>query len=67
MLKVIIVVLLFVSIFSLFRALMAMSKDDKNQQMTRNLGRRVMFSALTLVLIVLALSMGWIEPNPRPY
>ena len=67
MLKVIIVVLLFISIFSLFRALMAMSKDDKSQQMTRNLGRRVMFSALTLVLIVLALSMGWIEPNPRPY
>ncbi|WP_016956349.1 DUF2909 domain-containing protein [Catenovulum agarivorans] len=67
MLKVIIVVLLFISIFSLFRALMAMSRDDKNQQMTRNLGRRVMFSALTLVLIVLALSMGWIEPNQRPY
>ncbi|WP_440905981.1 DUF2909 domain-containing protein [Catenovulum sp. SX2] len=67
MLKVIIVVFLFISIFSLFRALMAMSRDDKNQQMTRNLGRRVMFSALTLVLIVLALSMGWIEPNPRPY
>lgn len=67
MLKVIIVVLLFISIFSLFRALMAMSKDDKNQQMTRNLGRRVLFSALTLVLIVLALSLGWIEPNPRPY
>ena len=67
MLKVIIVVLLFISIFSLFRALMAMSRDDKSQQMTRNLGRRVMFSALTLVLIVLALSMGWIEPNPRPY
>ncbi len=44
-----------------------MSRDDKNQQMTRNLGRRVMFSALTLVLIVLALSMGWIEPNQRPY
>ena len=37
------------------------------QQMSAPLGRRVFFSLLVVVILLLSLMMGWLEPNPRPY
>jgi len=67
MLKLIIVLLLFTVIFNLFRALFAMTKNDKNQLMTKKLGQRLIFSVLTLLFILVMVNLGYITPNVRPY
>ncbi|KMT64391.1 DUF2909 domain-containing protein [Catenovulum maritimum] len=71
MLKVLIVGLLFFVIFNLFKALFIMNKNAMNksteQKMTTNLGFRLMLSFAVMILVVISLLMGWIQPNPRPY
>ncbi|MCU4674432.1 DUF2909 domain-containing protein [Catenovulum sp. 2E275] len=67
MIKLIIVILLFIVIFNLFKALLAMTKNDQSKQMTKSLGLRLMFSVFTLVFILLMVGLGFITPNPSPY
>ncbi len=68
LIKIVLVALLVFVVFQLFRALYLMLKNDPNQaSMSKHLGRRVMFSVVVMVLIILALAMGWIEPHHRPY
>ena len=68
LIKIVLVCLLFFVVFQLFRALWLMLKNDPNQaSMSKHLGRRVMFSVLVMGLIILALTLGWIEPHQRPY
>lgn len=67
LLKAIIVCLLVFIIFNLFRALPAMLKGQGSQPMSRYLGRRVLFSVLIFVLLLIAIASGYITPNPRPY
>ncbi|WP_299017228.1 DUF2909 domain-containing protein [uncultured Photobacterium sp.] len=67
LLKAILICLLVFIILNLFRALPAMLKGQSNQPMSRPLGRRVMFSVILFALLLLALSTGYIIPNPRPY
>jgi exosortase/archaeosortase family protein len=65
--KIIIVALLIFIVFNLFRALFIMVKNDPNgPKMSTFLGRRVGFSALVLLLIIVAVAFGLIEPNARP-
>lgn len=67
-LKVLVVALLLYVIVNLFRALFAGLRNDPNApSMTHYIGRRVLFSAVVLILVIVALSSGIIEPNPRPY
>ncbi|EGQ7832186.1 DUF2909 domain-containing protein [Vibrio vulnificus] len=35
--------------------------------MSHYLGRRVRLSALVVLFLLIALTTGWVEPNPRPY
>jgi len=42
-------------------------KGDSETPMSHFLGRRVIFSLLVVVLILIALGSGVITPNPRPY
>ncbi|MBE1300415.1 MAG: DUF2909 family protein [Alteromonadaceae bacterium] len=66
--KIVIGLLLLFMIYNLFRAMLIMLKDDPNQpSMTKYIGRRVMTSAIIVVLILLAIATGLIQPNPRPY
>ena len=66
--KIVIGLLLLFMIYNLFRAMLVMLKDDPNQpSMTKYIGRRVMTSAIIVVLILLAIATGLIQPNPRPY
>ncbi|AWL10585.1 hypothetical protein HMF8227_00077 [Saliniradius amylolyticus] len=66
--KVIIVTLLLVMIYNLFRAMRLMLKHEPGRRsMTQFIGRRVMLSAAIILFIILAVALGWIQPNPRPY
>lgn len=70
--KFALVLMLLFIIFNLARALVQMVKepsDDQNQNksMSHYLGRRVMLSALVVLMLIIALMGGWLEPNTRPY
>ncbi|SNY59451.1 Protein of unknown function [Arsukibacterium tuosuense] len=66
--KLVIIALLLFIVFNLFRAGFIMLRNDPEQtQMSRYLGRRVFYSVLVLLLLLLAMALGWITPNPRPY
>jgi uncharacterized BrkB/YihY/UPF0761 family membrane protein len=66
--KVLLVVLLFVIAFNLMKALFQFSSGKHNgKQLSNFLGRRVFFSAIVVVLLLLAMATGLITPNPRPY
>ncbi|MDG3088482.1 DUF2909 domain-containing protein [Vibrio hannami] len=69
-LKVVLVLLLLFIIFNLVKALIQMvreSESDNQPPMSHYLGRRLMLSALVVILLIIALTSGWIAPNPRPY
>ncbi|GIU51013.1 MULTISPECIES: DUF2909 family protein [Shewanella] len=65
--KLVLVLLLVFILFNLARALFIMVKAETKQPMSQFLGRRVIFSALVMLLLLLALGLGWVTPNPRPY
>lgn len=74
--KLLLVVLLLFIIFNLVRAMFEMVKgpapdsdDDypQDKPMSFYLGKRVILSALAVILIIAALLSGLIEPNSRPY
>ena len=66
--KIIIVGLLFLMIYNLFKAMMVMLKNDPDKPpMSKYIGRRVLTSAIIVGLILLAVATGLITPNPRPY
>ncbi len=68
LLKLVIIALLLFIVFNLFRAGFIMLRNDPEQkQMSRFLGRRVFYSVLVLLIILVAMALGWITPNPRPY
>ncbi|WP_295895311.1 DUF2909 family protein [uncultured Vibrio sp.] len=70
--KIILILLLLFIIFNLAHALVKMVKEptddgEDKPSMSYYLGRRVMFSALVVILLLIALTSGLIEPNTRPY
>lgn len=67
LLKIVLVLMLLLIIGQLFHALWLMMSAGHTQKMSAPLGRRVFFSPLVIVILLLSLAMGWLEPNPRPY
>lgn len=66
--KLLLIALLLFIVFNLFRALYLMLKNDENQPgMSTFLGRRVLWSAVVLIAVILALQFGLITPHGRPY
>ncbi|KIO37118.1 MULTISPECIES: DUF2909 family protein [unclassified Shewanella] len=65
--KVVLVLLLVFIIFNLGRALFVLVKGESKAPMSQYLGRRVLFSVLVVLLLLIALGLGVITPNPRPY
>lgn len=65
--KLIIIGLLLFILVNLAKALIIMVKEDGSKPMTRYLGRRVLLSASVILFLILALKLGWVSPNPRPY
>lgn len=68
LIKIIIALLLLFILFNLFQAGLAMLRQqDSTVPMSHFLGKRVLFSAIALTLILVAIAAGLITPNPRPY
>jgi len=68
MIKIILVALVIYMIVNLFLAMRVMMKNDtKNGPMSKYIGRRVLTSAVIVVIILIAIGTGLITPNPRPY
>lgn len=67
--KIALVLLLLFIIFNLALALIRMVRDDpaSGKPMSYYLGRRVLFSAIVIILLIIALQSGLLIPNPRPY
>ncbi|WP_261817867.1 DUF2909 domain-containing protein [Vibrio gallicus] len=65
--KLIIIGLLLFILTNLAKALIIMVKEDGSVPMSRYLGRRVLLSACVILFLVLALKLGWVMPNARPY
>lgn len=73
--KSVLVLLLLFIIANLAKALIEMVKgpteaedEDADQKpMSHYLGRRVILSALAVILMLVALLSGFIEPNSRPF
>ncbi|GGO71796.1 DUF2909 domain-containing protein [Bowmanella pacifica] len=68
LLKILIICLLIFMVFNLFRAMKIMLKgENESESMTKFIGRRVLTSVIIILLLIIAVAMGWITPNPRPY
>ncbi|WP_281277709.1 DUF2909 domain-containing protein [Thalassotalea mangrovi] len=66
--KILILVLLVTMIYNLVLAMRQMiKKPDGEQKMSKFIGRRVMLSALIILLILIGMATGVITPNPRPF
>ena len=65
--KLLFVVLFLFVLISLFQALNIMRKEQTTVNMSQFIGRRLIYSAILLILIILAMVFGLITPNPRPY
>lgn len=66
--KVIIVGLLIFMIINLFLAMKVMLGNNSDKApMSKYIGRRVMTSALIVVIVLVAMATGLITPNPSPY
>ncbi|MGS0674039.1 DUF2909 family protein [Shewanella sp. 0m-4] len=65
--KLVFVLLLLFILVNLGRALFIMVKGEKSIPMSQFLGRRVLFSVLVVLLLLVALGTGVITPNSRPY
>lgn len=66
--KILIVLLLVTILFNLFKAMTVMLKNDpKRAVMSHYIGKRLFFSVALILLLLLALALGIIEPNARPY
>ncbi|RUO35653.1 DUF2909 domain-containing protein [Aliidiomarina sanyensis] len=67
-LKIVLVALLLYIIVNLFRGLFSALKNDPDAPpMSHFIGRRVLFSAVVLILVILALALDITTMNQRPY
>lgn len=67
LIKILLVLLLLFILFNLVRAGLVMLKGEPNQQLSKLLGRRVLYSVVAVIIILLAIATGLISPNARPY
>ncbi len=66
--KIILFGLLIYMIFNLFVAMkVMMNHDPDGEPMSKFIGRRVLTSAVIVILIIAGIATGLITPNPRPY
>lgn len=66
--KIALVALLFFIAFNLMKGLIQIASGKHNdKRLSHFLGRRVMWSVVVVLLLLLALGSGVITPNPRPY
>jgi len=65
--KIVIVLLLLLMIYNLFRAMLTMNKNDPDKPpMSRYIGRRVFIAIAIILVLLFGLLTGQITPNPHP-
>ncbi|NRA84033.1 MAG: DUF2909 domain-containing protein [Gammaproteobacteria bacterium] len=67
LIKLIIIALFILVFVSLFQAVLIMRKPNSNIRMSKFFARRLLFSVLLFLIILIAIALGLITPNPRPY
>lgn len=68
LIKVIVLCLIALMIYNLFKALKTMNSTDPNKPpMSKFIGRRVITSAALVIFLIILLLTGVITPNPKPY
>ncbi|MGY3870970.1 DUF2909 family protein [Aeromonas crassostreae] len=65
--KFLIVLLLAMVLISLFRALYQLVRGQTHLPASHYLGRRVIFSVLLVILLLLAMMSGLLTLNPSPF
>lgn len=66
--KLLLVGFLILIVFNLGKAMTIMLKPKSTSKtMSTFIGRRLLFSVALILLLLLSLLMGWVQPNPRPY
>ena len=68
LIKIVLVALVLYMIVNLFMAMRLRMKNDTSKgPMSKYIGRRVLTSAVIVIIILIAIGTGLITPNPRPY
>lgn len=68
LIKLLIGGLIIFMLFNLFKAMMIMLKNEPDSPpMSKFIGRRILASAIIIILVLAAIATGLITPNPRPY
>ncbi|MCG7653584.1 DUF2909 domain-containing protein [Alteromonas sp. Cnat2-8] len=68
LIKIVLVALVLYMIVNLFMAMRIMMKNEASKgPMSKYIGRRVLTSAVIVIIILIAIGTGLITPNPRPY
>ncbi len=66
--KIVLIGLVIFMLYNLFKALFLMTKNDPDKPpMSKFIGRRLMFSGLIVVLVLVGVATGLITPNTPPY
>lgn len=66
--KITIGLILISIVFNLFKAMKSMLKQEPDQKpMSYYIGKRLMYSGLLIVILLVCLVTGVIQPNPRPF
>ena len=67
-LKIVLISLVIFMIYNLFKALFLMTKNDPDSPpMSTFIGRRLLFSGLIIIVVLVGVATGLITPNPAPY
>jgi hypothetical protein len=68
LIKIILVALVIYMVANLFRAMRVMMRNNPDDgPMSKFIGKRVLTSALIVLIILVAVGTGLITPNPTPY
>lgn len=66
--KIVLISLVIIMIYNLFKALFLMTKNDPDKPpMSKFIGRRLIFSGLILAVVLIGVVTGIITPNTPPY
>ncbi|MCE2572347.1 DUF2909 family protein [Motilimonas eburnea] len=67
MIKLVIIGILVLVIANLAMALPTLLRQNDQSKLTQFLGRRLLGSSIILLLLFIAIALGWIQPNPAPW
>jgi dipeptide/tripeptide permease len=66
--KIVLIGLIILMIYNLFKALFLMTKNDPDKPpMSTFIGRRLLFSGLIIAVVLIGVATGLITPNTPPY